>query len=199
MIKKTLTCSADLVCIAIKHKGRESAAETHTLCFLLSGIASIFLVTSFLLLNKILLLQGGVTLKCPAFSILRSSMQHVPRHCLLLSHAGPVTHKLISSEIPCLRTLVSLLTGSHPLNSSLGYLEEGREAEKLGVALGFKFQPMHVILCKSLNLGPLGKSLSLLGKPTVRIMSSDLWSLCTLNLNLLQLITEKGSLHRQGL
>lgn len=58
---------------------------------------------------------------------------------------------------------------------------------------------MHVILCKSLNLGPLGKSLSLLGKPTVCIMSSDLWSLCTLNLNLLQLVTEKGSLHRQGL
>lgn len=101
MIKQTLTCSAVLVCIAIKHKGRESAAETNTLCFLLSGIASIFLVTSFLFLNKILLLQGGVTLKCPAFSVLRSSTQHVPRHCLLLSHAGPVTHKLISSEILC--------------------------------------------------------------------------------------------------
>lgn len=52
MIKKALTCSAVLVCIAMKHKGRESVGETNTLSFLLPAIASIFPVTSFLLLIK---------------------------------------------------------------------------------------------------------------------------------------------------
>lgn len=80
--------------------------------FLLPAIASVFLVTSFLLLKKIRLLQGGVVLKCSGFNILWSSMQNIPRHCLFLSHAGSVTHELITSEILCLRIQVTLLTGS---------------------------------------------------------------------------------------
>lgn len=50
------------------------------------------------------------------------------------------------------------------------------------MALGFKFELMRVVLCKSPNLGPLGESLSWLGKPTVHIVSSDLRSFLYLEL-----------------